>query len=279
MIPVRFTAKLGCGAGSFNQDARGRWYLNCPIKVECANYAQVTRVGIDLGLKKFATLSTGETIITPQFYRKSEAKLASAQRARKIPKRIRTIHAKVANRRKDFLHKASTKIANKFGFIVIGDVSPKKLAKTRMAKSVAMARTLPEWIGRTPDSIPPPRVKLRVFQKYDGRCGCHYSCLRKIRPGEAWDCDHKIALINGGLNRESNLRPVLRSHHEAKTASDLADKSKVYAMARKHVGPQDAPSRPMPCGRDSGFKKTMRGAVVERVRETHEAMMKRRFGR
>lgn len=124
------------GAGSFNQDSRGRWYINCPIEIECADRAPTTRVGIDLGLKELAALSSGGKIAVPQFYRKSEQRLAVAQRARKTPKRVRTIHAKVANRRKDFLHKVSAKITKENGLIVIGDVSPSKLAKTRMAKSV-----------------------------------------------------------------------------------------------------------------------------------------------
>jgi putative transposase len=38
-------------AGSFNQDACGRWYINLPIEVECADQAPNARVGIDLGLK------------------------------------------------------------------------------------------------------------------------------------------------------------------------------------------------------------------------------------
>jgi len=68
------------------------------------------RVGIDLGLKDLATLSTGEKVEVPKFYRRSEERLATAQRARKT-KCARAIHAKIANRRKDFLHKASTKLA------------------------------------------------------------------------------------------------------------------------------------------------------------------------
>jgi putative transposase len=124
------------GAGSFNQDSRGRWYINCPVEVECADSAPNTRVGIDLGLKTLATLSDEREIEIPQFYRKSEAKLATAQRAKKTPKRIRRIHAKIANRRKDFLHKESRKIVKQYGLIVVGDVNPSKLAKTSMAKSV-----------------------------------------------------------------------------------------------------------------------------------------------
>ena len=123
------------GAGSFNQDARGRWYLNVPVEVECADSAPLSYVGIDLGLKDLAALSTGAKVEAPRFYRASEERLATAQRARKTPKRVRAIHVKVANRRKDFLHKASAKIAAEFGLIVVGDVSPSKIAQTRMAKS------------------------------------------------------------------------------------------------------------------------------------------------
>ena len=92
-------------------------------------------VGIDLGLKDLATLSTGEKIAMPRHARQAEAKLAIAQRARK-KRLVRARHAKVKNQRKDHLHKASTKIAKSFGLIAVGNVSPSKLARTRMAKSV-----------------------------------------------------------------------------------------------------------------------------------------------
>lgn len=131
--PISEGAKIG--AGSFNQDSRGCWYLNVPVEVETANVASISKVGIDLGLESVVALSDGEKIAAPQFYRKSEAVLATAQRARK-PKRVRRIHTKVANRRKDFLHKASTRLVKKYGLIVIGDVSPSKIARSRLAKSV-----------------------------------------------------------------------------------------------------------------------------------------------
>lgn len=95
------------------------------------------------------------------------------------------------------------------------------------------ARAVPEWIGATPDSAVPDRVKLRVFQRHEGRC---YLTGRKILPGDQWDAEHVIAIINGGENRESNLAPALRSAHRAKTAEDVATKSKTYRMAKKHLG-------------------------------------------
>lgn len=125
--------KIGCG--SFNQDSRGRWYINIKIEVECAGKSLNSSVGIDLGLKNMATLSDGNDIPAMQFYRQSEQSLATMQRAKKA-KKVRAIHAKIANRRKDFLHKESSKIAQNYGLIFVGDVKPSKIAKTCMAKSV-----------------------------------------------------------------------------------------------------------------------------------------------
>jgi putative transposase len=55
----------------------------------------------------------------PAFYRASEAKLATSQQARKN-KRVKAIHAKIRNRRKDFLHKETTKLVRQYGFIAVG---------------------------------------------------------------------------------------------------------------------------------------------------------------
>jgi IS605 OrfB family transposase len=61
-----------------------------------------------------------------------------AQRAGK-KKRVKAIHAKIKNVRKDFNHKETTKLVNNYGKIFVGDVSPSKLMKTKMVKSVTDA--------------------------------------------------------------------------------------------------------------------------------------------
>ncbi|WP_211250457.1 RNA-guided endonuclease InsQ/TnpB family protein [Simplicispira psychrophila] len=92
-------------------------------------------VGIDLGLKNFASFSDGEKIEARQIYQGAEVQLATAQRAND-KKRVQAIHAQIANRRKDFLHKLSTRLAKENGAIFVGDVNAAGLAKTKMAKSV-----------------------------------------------------------------------------------------------------------------------------------------------
>lgn len=122
-------------AGSFSQDARGRWYINCPVEMPAREAAQGEAVGIDLGLKDIATLSTGEKIENHKHYRRLEQRLGAAQRANK-KKQVKALHAKIANARKDQLHKASAEIAARHAIVVVGNVSPSKLARTSMAKSV-----------------------------------------------------------------------------------------------------------------------------------------------
>jgi putative transposase len=96
-------------------------------------------VGIDLGLKDGMTLSMGAKVENSRVFAKSEADLAMAQRANKA-RRVAAIHAKIANARKDFLHKETTKIADAFGLICVGNASGRWLQATN-GKSAADAST------------------------------------------------------------------------------------------------------------------------------------------
>ena len=124
-------------AGNFAQDARGRWYFNITVQIEekpMLHPEGVKAIGIDLGLKEIATCSDGEKLKAERFYRQLESKLAIAQRANNKTQ-VKTIHAKIKNRRKDTTHKFTTNLVKNNGAIFVGDVSSSKLAKTKMAKS------------------------------------------------------------------------------------------------------------------------------------------------
>lgn len=122
--------------GCFAQDAVGDWWLCLPVERQIEDApAPREAVGIDLGLKSVAATSDGDRLEAERHYRNLEQKIAQAQR-RGHKRQAKRLHRKVANRRKDALHKFSRRIVDQYQNIVIGDVSSSKLAKTRMAKAV-----------------------------------------------------------------------------------------------------------------------------------------------
>lgn len=123
------------GVGSFNQDALGRWYINLPIDVDAAlSHNSSSAVGIDLGLKDLATLSTGERIKHPRWYQAAQERIGAAQRAKK-KQQAKRLARKVKNKRADFLHKESNRLMREYGAVFVGNVNPSGIAKTRMSKS------------------------------------------------------------------------------------------------------------------------------------------------
>lgn len=127
------------GAGSLSEDARGRWYLNVTVKVKKQvlphSQGRPDALGIDLGLKDLVSDSSGTKVAAQQFYRGLEDALSRAQRAGKTG-RVRSIHAKVAHRRGDHLHKLSTALVRTHQAIFVGNVNAQQLTQSRMAKSV-----------------------------------------------------------------------------------------------------------------------------------------------
>lgn len=96
-----------------------------------------------------------------------------------------------------------------------------------------MSREVPEWVGKTDDTAIPPRVRARVV---DRAGGCCEECRAEFTPALRPEIDHRVALILGGENRESNLRALCRHCHRPKTNADVAQKAKEARVRAKHLG-------------------------------------------
>jgi putative transposase len=147
-IPDDSTIKMAV----LKRDRVGNWYV--VFQVELPDIDITLRnglaVGIDMGLTHFATLSTGEMIENPRWFREAEEKLALLQRKRSRHKRgsrryrelsrqIKRLHKRVANKRRDFQHKLSTRLVQEHALIVVEDLNVKGLCRSHCRKSMGDA--------------------------------------------------------------------------------------------------------------------------------------------
>ena len=131
------------------------WYVvfACEVEQEPLEVCEEA-VGVDLGLLHFATLSDGSTIENPRYYRKGEKKLERLQQAlarkqrgstrrKKAIKQVAEAHRKVANQRRDFLHKASHSLVHSYGLMVFEELQPTNMSKRPKPKQDEQGNFVP----------------------------------------------------------------------------------------------------------------------------------------
>ena len=137
---------------TIRRDRVGNWFACFSCDVEPMQHPTSEKgIGVDVGLESFATLSTGEKIENPRFFRQDENELAKVQRKlskaekdtpewAKRRKAVCHIHQRIANRRKDFAHKLSRQWVNAYGIIALERLSGKVMLQNHcLAKSISDA--------------------------------------------------------------------------------------------------------------------------------------------
>jgi putative transposase len=135
---------------TISRSSTGKWSV-C-FSCECAEPSPLPTtgavVGIDVGLKTFATLSTGQAVANPRFFRHEERALAKVQRAHSkltkgTPARathrrvVARVHERTRWRRSDFSHQHGRRIVNQFDLIAVEDLSVKRMTHNHcLAKSI-----------------------------------------------------------------------------------------------------------------------------------------------
>ena len=139
-------------SATFKQDATGAWYVTLIVHLDLPDMPLPTpdparTVGVDLGLKDLAVLSDGRRVSAPKHYRRAERKLRRHQRhlsrcqkgsknREKARLQVARQHQRVANQRRDYLHKLTTALVRQCDAICIEDLAVSGLGKTNLGKSV-----------------------------------------------------------------------------------------------------------------------------------------------
>ncbi|MZE77874.1 RNA-guided endonuclease InsQ/TnpB family protein [Streptomyces xinghaiensis] len=224
-LDIRWSRPLPEGAApttvTVSRDAAGRWFVSllCDDVITPAP-ATTAAVGIDAGLTSLVTLSTGEKIANPKHERKDRAKLARAQRElsrkakgsnnrEKARRKVARVHARITDRRRDFLHKLTTRLVRENQTVVIEDLTVRNLARNHsLARAISDAswtelRSMLEykcaWYGRELVVVD------RWFpsSKLCGACGTVAASLPlNVRE---WTCDCG-ALHDRDINAARNLK-------------------------------------------------------------------------
>lgn len=212
----------------------GKWFVTFVCVVEHTPIKQPVEpsIGIDMGLMHFATMSNGEQVANPRFFRKEEKELAKVQRRlskqtkgttkrRKAKKSVALVHERIANKRNDFAHQLSRKLVNRFNTIAVEDLSINDMQKdnfrciNKSIGDVAWRKFLEclsykaEWAGTHCIQVNPAYTSQNC-----SRCGNRHKLKLSDRVYHCPSCDLQMDRdVNASINilrlgMESLARPL-----------------------------------------------------------------------
>ena len=215
---LRFSGKILSGRVT---ERAGRWYLT--ITVECITQPAASprdSVGIDFGLKSFATLSTGEVAENQSHFRQAEGRVKGLSRGlarkqkgsrkrAKWKRKLARAHEHVSNQRKDFLHKFTAAVSGKYAVVCVEDLNLAGLCQTRLAKSfgdagigeaVRQLEYKAAWTGGVVQKV----GRFFPSSKLCADCGTKNDAL-KLSERE-WTCSHCGRPHDRDLNAALNIK-------------------------------------------------------------------------
>ena len=204
-----------------SKDSAGRYFVSLLCDDVVAKKPAVDcKIGVDLGLTHFAILSTGEKVAAPNTFRRYEKKLAKLQRRlakktkgssrrEKAKLKVARVHAKIADARRDFLHKLSTRLINENQVIAIESLSVSNMQKNRcLSKAISDAgwsefvRQLEykaRWYGRE-------LIGIDRWYPSSKRCfDCGYTMPKMPLSVREWVCPECGSIHDRDINAARNV--------------------------------------------------------------------------
>ena len=204
-----------------SRDAAGRYFISILVEEEIKPLEIVPQtIGLDLGITSLVTLSTGEKVGNPQFFRKDERKLARAQRRHakkqkgsknreKARRKVAQLHARIADKRRDYQHKLTTRIVRENQVICVESLAVKNMVKNHnLAKSISdvgwseLVRQLEykaQWYGRA-------LVKIGQWEPSSKKCShCKHVLDELPLDVRYWTCPNCGTSNDRDINAAENV--------------------------------------------------------------------------
>jgi len=209
---------------TISKDSANRYFVSILVKEEIPYLDKSENsIGIDVGLKSLVTLSTGETIKGINSFRTNETKLAKLQRKLsskrigsnnrdKARLKVARLHAKIADTRRDFNHKLSTRLIRENQTIAVETLSVKNMMKnSKLSKAIADAswgqllgflKYKAEWYGRE-------LIEIDRWFPSSKRCSsCGYTLDNLPLSVRSWTCPECRTLHDRDVNAACNILAV-----------------------------------------------------------------------
>jgi len=209
---------------TISKDGADRYFVSLLVEEDIAPLPSIsTSIGADLGLKSFVVLSSGEVVGNHKFFHKDEKKLAKAQRRHakkqkgsanraKARKKVARIHARIADRRRDFSQKLSTRLIRENQTICVESLVVKNMIKNRhLARSisdvgwsefVSQLEYKAAWYGRT-------LIKIDKWYPSSKRCfDCGHLLNSLLLDVREWTCPECGTHHDRDINAAKNIHAV-----------------------------------------------------------------------
>ena len=219
----------------------GKYFVSilCDTKTDAPTKVPIkenTTIGIDLGIKDFAITSEGEVFENPKYLRKAQSKLKYVQRkysknkGKRTKKKLAKLHEKVVNKRKDFLHKLSSKLISENQTIALETLAVKNMVKNHnLAQSindvswstfVSMLEYKADWYGKN-------ILRIGQFAPSSKTCSNCGNINKELQlKDREWTCSNCSTVLDRDVNAAINiksfaLKNILSGEHRLKNQDEL----------------------------------------------------------
>ena len=220
-----------------------------PIKPKTV-VKESTTVGIDLGIKTYLVSSDGKDFDNPKYLRKAQSKLKYVQRkyskhkGKRTKQKLAILHEKVANKRKDFLHKTSSELIKNHDSLAIEDLAVSNMVKNhKLAQAISdvswstfvtMLEYKADWYGKN-------ILKIGIFEpssKLHANCG--YINKDLTLSDREWTCPKCGELVSRDVNASINIKSFalrnILSGTDRKNQGKLPTLVGALTLEAQHIG-------------------------------------------